>query len=291
MMIIITGANGKFGSAVIDFLLYGGVKKEEITGMVREKAKARELEDREVGVRLGDYSNYHSLLEAFRGAGKLLLVSGTDQEARSRQHENAVMAAAEVGVKHIVYTSFERNNENESSPIHKVASAHLDTERLIRGSGLPFTIMRNNLYMDGLPMFLGEKVLETGVFFPAGETQAAFALRKDMAEAAANILTGEGHENREYYISNTEAVSFVDIADILSDIAGKKVLYTSPDTDTYRVTLAKAGVPPEVIGIFASFAEGIKQGEFLPEKSDLKQLLGRKPVSVKEFLGGIYGKR
>jgi len=288
-MILITGANGHLGGAVIDFLLKKGVKKEDIRGMVREKSKAGGLTEMGVGVRMGDYNDYHTLLEAFGGVEKLLLVSGTDLEARSRQHENAVMAAAETGVKHIVYTSFERNNETESSPIYQVSRSHLFTERLIRGSGLTFTIMRNNLYMDGLPMFLGKDVLETGVFIPAGETQAAFATRIDMAEAAANILTGQGHENREYYVSNTEAVSFAEIAKILSDIAGKEVPYNNPDTDTYKVALTEAGVPPEAIAFSVSFAEGVKQGEFLPEKSDLENLLGRKPVSIKEFLRRIYG--
>lgn len=288
-MIMITGASGNFGKETIDALIKKGVNPEKINGLVRDRAKGKVLEEKTIGIRKGDYNDYDSLVTAFQGVEKLLLVSGNDLMNRALQHANVVKAGREAGVKHLVYTSFERKNESESSPIHMVASAHLNTERVIRQSGIPYTIMRNNLYMDGLPMFLGEKVLETGIFFPAGDTRAAYVLRREMAEAAACILTGSGHEDREYYISNSVPVSFVEIASLLEEITGRKVSYTSPDLKTYQETLSGLGVPEEAIGFFSSFAEGVRQGEFLPPGTDLEDLLGRKPTSVREFLTRLYG--
>jgi len=85
-----------------------------------------------------------------------------------------------------------------------LATAYIETEKLIKGSGITYTIMRNSLYADVLPMFMGEKVLETGIFLPAGTGRTSFTTRLNMAEAVANILTSEGHENKEYVIANVK---------------------------------------------------------------------------------------
>lgn len=286
--ILVTGATGHYGAATINFLLEQGVPATHISALVRDEAKAADLAAKGISLKVGDYKDEASLVAAFQGVDKLLLVSGNELEGRDQMQANAVNAAKTAGVRHIVYTSFERKNETASSPIHFVAGSHLSTERHIQASGIAYTILRNNLYIDMLPIFMGEQVLERGVFFPAGEGATAFASRNDMAEATALILAGEGHEHKVYSFSNTEAVSFGEIANMLSSISGKAVPYISPDAGVYKDALTQAGVPAEYIGIFAGFAEGMKQGEFDQTSTDLAHLLGRKPQSVKEFLSGVY---
>jgi NAD(P)H dehydrogenase (quinone) len=287
-MILVTGATGHFGKSTIDFLLEKGIHPSDISALVRDEAKAEDLKAKGITPKIGDYDNYASLVEAFKGVDKLLLVSGNDIVNRSKQQENAVKAAKESGVKHIFYTSFERKNETETSPIHFVADSHISTENAIKTSGMTYTIFRNNLYLDILPMFFGEQVLETGVFLPAGETKAAFTSRLDMAEATANVIIGTGHENKEYAFSNTESVSISDVTASLSEVVGKEINYINPTTDVYMDTLTKAGVPNEYVGMFAGFSEAIKQGEFSIDKTDLEKLLGRKPTTAKEFLQQTY---
>ncbi len=290
-MILVTGANGHFGKATIDFLLQKGVPPASIAGLVREQAKGSDLKAKGVGVKIGDYSNYQSLVDAFGGVDKLLVVSGTDLGNRSAQHENAIKAAKQAGVKHILYTSVALNQERENTPLGLLGQTHLYTEKVIKESGIAYTILRNNMYLDFLPMFLGEKVLETGVFFPAGEGKVAFALRGEMAEAAANVLTGQGHENKVYHVSNSQAVSFGEIAAILSSLTGRQVPYLNPSTAAYIDALAGAGVPKESAAVFAGIGEAIKQGELAPPTAHLETLLGRKPASVKEFLIQGYGSK
>jgi NAD(P)H dehydrogenase (quinone) len=288
-MILVTGATGHFGKAAIDFLLKKGIPSNEIAALIRSESKAAEQKEKGIEIRIGDYDNYDSLVKAFTGTDKLLLVSGSDIANRSKQQENAVRAAKEAGVKHIVYTSFERKDETDNSPIAFVAKAHLETEKNIKATGIPYTILRNNLYLDIVPMFIGDKIFESGIFFPAGSTSSSFALRSEMAEAAANILTEEGHEEKEYVIANTEEFSFNDIAATISEVSGKAVSYTSPAQDVYKDALTKANVPADYIGMFAGFGEAIKQGEFQVAKTDLQTLLGRKPLSLKEFIEDTYG--
>jgi NAD(P)H dehydrogenase (quinone) len=287
-MILVTGATGQYGKSTIDFLLKMGIHPGEITALVRDEGKADDLVTKGVRVKTADYDNYASLLDAFKGIDKLLLVSGSDIANRAKQHENVINAAKETGVKHVLYTSFERKNETSTSPISFVANSHIATENFIKASGLTYTILRNNLYLDILPMFFGDHLLESGVFLPAGETKGAFASRLDMAEATANIIVGIGHENREYAFSNSENVSISEITESLSAVLGKDISYVSPTAEVYIDTLTKAGVPNEYVGMFAGFSEAIKQGEFLVNKSDLEHLLGRKPLSAKDFLLDFY---
>lgn len=286
--ILVTGATGNFGRLTIDFLLNKGIAAAAISALVRDKAKASDLEEKGIDLQIGDYDNYDSLLKAFQGIDKLLLVSGTDLANRSKQQLNVVQAAKAAGVKHILYTSFERKNETETSPIAFLAQSHIDTDNAIKASGMQYTIFRNNLYLDVLPMFLGEQVLEQGIFFPAGEGQAAYVSRKDLAEAVANVLISDENESKEYAMNNVENYSMKNIADTLSEMTNSTVNYTSPSPEDYTDVLTKAAVPAQYIGMFVGFAQAIKQGEFEAESSDLEKLLGRKPSTLADFLRTTY---
>ncbi|MEN9909141.1 MAG: hypothetical protein RLZZ540_2290 [Bacteroidota bacterium] len=285
---LVTGATGNFGRLTIDFLLNKGIAANTISALVRDESKASDLAAKGINLKIGDYDNYDSLLNAFKGIDKLLLVSGTDLVNRSKQQLNVVKAAKEAGVKHILYTSFERKNETATSPIAFLAQSHIDTDNAIKASGMQYTIFRNNLYLDVLPMFLGEKVLESGIYFPAGEGKAAYVSRNDLAEAAAIVLSSDGHENKEYAMNNIEDYSMNDVAKTLSTITNKEVLYLNPNAEDYQAALTNAGVPREYVGMFVAFAEAIKQGEFQSESSDLEKLLGRKPASLSDFLKQVY---
>lgn len=287
-MILITGATGHFGKATIDHLLKKGIPANTIAALVRDEAKATELKAKGIKIKTGDYNNYASLQSAFAGIDKLLLVSSSDLQDRLKQQESVVKAAREAGVKHIIYTSFARKNETDTSPIASVAKSHLETEKLIKASGIPYTLLLNSLYSDVLPMFFGEQVLQTGIFLPAGQGKTTFATRNDMAEAAANILTGHGHENKIYTIGNTESYTLQDAATILQDITGKPIAYVNPTVEEYTAALTQAGVPVAYIGIFAGFSEAIKQGEFETTSTDLEKLLGRKPATLRDYLTAVY---
>jgi len=289
-MIFITGATGHFGKAVIDFLLAKGTPANTIGALVRDRTKATDLISRGINTKVGDYNDYSSLIEAFTGVDKLLLVSGSDIVNHLEQHANVVNAAKEAGVKHLIYTSFVRKNDTATSPIAMLAKSHIETEKFIKASGIPFTILKNSLYAEVLPMFLGEKVLETGVYLPAGNGKAAFTTRLDMAEAGAAVLTGNGHENKEYILAGNSNYSLNDVAVFLTELTGKEVAYTSPAADVYTNTMVNAGVPLEYAGMFAGFGAAIEQGEFETSTSELETLLNRKPTTLKEYLQSVYTK-
>jgi NAD(P)H dehydrogenase (quinone) len=287
-MILVTGATGHFGKATIKYLLKKGVAAKDITALVRDESKATDLKEQGVNLVKGDYDDYSSLVKAFAGIDKLLFVSGSDIAKRGPQQQAVVKAAKEANVPYILYTSFERSSEDGSSAVAFIADTHLATENAIKASGIPYTFFRNNLYTDFIPMFIGDKVLETGVYWPSGEGKLSAAVRDEMAEAAANVLTSNGHEGKEYTISAEENVSFNDVARFISKASGKNVPFISPAQEEYKNTLTNAGVPAEYIGMFAGFAQAIKDGEFETSKHDLSTLLGRKATSVEAYITKQY---
>lgn len=287
--ILVTGATGSLGGAVVNFLL----KRTDVANisvLVRDEAKATDLKTKGVTLLEGDYNDYQSLVKAFKGIDKLYFVSSSDIENRNSQHKNVVDAAKEAGVKHVFYTSFVRKNETETSPIAMIADSHLKTEQWLEASGVNYTILKHTIYTDMIPIFLGDKLLETGVaYFPAGDGKVGFASRNDMAEVASVLLTTERHENKVYDITNAETVTFQDIAKYISQITDKDIQYVSPSADEYIETLTNAGVPAEYIHMFVGFAEAFKQNELDAVNNTIETLLGRKPETVAEYLEQVYG--
>jgi len=286
--ILITGATGNLGKSVITHLLKT-IKPENLAVLVRKADDLEALKLQGLDARLGDYSDYESLVKAFNGIDKLFFISGSEFVDRSQHHENVIEAAKKAGVKHVVYTSFQRKNETETSPMAFVIEDHIYTENLLKESGLTYTILKHNLYMDMLPLFIGDKVLETGLIYqPAGDGKTAFTLRDDMSELAGHILTSEGHENKTYDVSTDMAYSYQEIAALITKLTGKEIRYTSPSVVEFTNTLKEAGVPDEYIGLFKGFALAIKDGELDKTSTIFEQMIGRKATTLETFLCEVY---
>jgi len=288
--ILVTGVTGHLGRAVLDKLL-AKVPASNVKVLVRDTAKAEAFKALGVETAIGNYDDKASLVAAFQDTDKLYFVSGNDVANRGPQHENVVNAAVAAKVGHVVYTSFQRRNEAPNGPLAFIATTHLLAENMLKASGLTYTLLQHALYAEVIPMFVGDRVLETGIIFqPAGDGKTAFALRDDMAEAGVAVLTGEGHENKVYEITGSKAISYADIAAIITAATGKQVNYVSPTVEAFKEELTKAGVPAMYIGLFAGFSTAVKDGEFAEVSGDLEKLIGRKSGSVEAYLKETYSK-
>jgi NAD(P)H dehydrogenase (quinone) len=278
-MIAITGASGHLGKATLEFLV-AKTNPSSLVAVARDTEKVSDLAAKGVTVRQGDYTDSASLVAAFAGVDKLVLISSAVLgEERIRQHTNVINAAKEAGVKHIFYTSA----PNPSLTAHFTpAIDHFQTENLIYESGLTYTIFRNNLYLDILPGVLGDAPQSGKLYFPAGDGKVSFVLRADIAEGLANALLSEGHENKVYEIGSPESYSFSDIAAALSQ-SGKTVDYIDIPNSAYEAELQKH-LPAQYAKMYAGMAEGVKQGDFDVPDATLENLLGRQPVSLSSFL-------
>ena len=292
-MILVTGATGQFGSKAIEHLLSKQVSPTQIIALVRDRAKAKSLLDKGIQVRVGDYTDMDSLIQAFQGVDKLLLVSSSDRgsvENRTTQHMNAIKAAQSARVKHITYTSFVRKADFADSAIAAFQQSHVDSEAFLKNSGIAYTILQNGMYQEMIPVFAGHQVGQTGlIFFPAGDGQASYVLREELAEAAAHVLTTDGHLNQVYQLTNTASVSFYEIARELAHVLGKEVTYQSPSVNEFEATLKSGGVPDQYIDMFTMWATALSQATMDVDDPTLAKMLGRKPTSVQQFLHHAYG--
>lgn len=285
-MILVTGASGQLGSQIVEHLLTT-LPASEIAVLVRDEEKAKQLKEKGVRIRIGDYHQPASLVNAFENVDKLVLISSSDFNDRIGQHKNAIDAAKQTGVKHILYTGVSIN-DIQTSPLKGFLEDHFQTETYIKENGFIYTMLQHSLYLDVIPMFVGEQVLETGVFFPAGDGKVAYASRTELAEAIAKIVVSDAYDNMSLPLTNVENYSYADVAEILTEVSGKEVTYVSPIPEVYEETLKGFGLPEAIIQMSLGFAAGIKNNDFDATFPNLETILGRKPQTLKAYLQSVY---
>src|SRR5690606_11792661 len=268
-MILITGATGHLGTATIENLLKN-TPVNKIVAFARDENKAQQLKERGIEIRLGNFEDTASLDKAMQGIEKVLLISTIDHQ-RYQQHKNVVDAAKKAGVKHIAYTGVTLKNVNTSA-VKFLMDSHFETEDYIKESGLNYTFLRNSLYAEVIPMYVGENVFEKGIYLPTANGKVAYALRREMGEAAANVLLQNGHENKTYQITGSELYSYQDVANELSSLSGKAINYTDADAATFPDKLKEHGVPELRILIASGFSADIKSGQYEIVSKDLEDL-------------------
>ncbi|WP_293887772.1 MULTISPECIES: SDR family oxidoreductase [unclassified Sphingobacterium] len=284
-MILVTGATGHLGGAAAQHLLKH-LERDQFAILARDENKAKKLKDQGVEVRIGDFDDEESLDKALKGVSKVLLIP-TIMPHRLEQNKRLIDVAVDKGVQHIVYTGVSHRNI-ETSAVQGLDD-HFKTEHHILESGLTYTFLRNNLYMDLVPFYAGENVFETGFYLPAGNGKVPFALRREMGEAAANVLLQDGHENKIYDIAGNALYSYQDVADTLSKISGKKVTYTAAETEAFKEQLKEAGVDDFINFVITSFNVDIKNGQFEIVTNDLEKLLGRVPANLEKGIQEVFG--
>ena len=279
--IVISGASGGLAGETIDALITRGVPIDKLILVTRTPDKLSFLADRGATVREGDFNKPDALPAAFEGGKQLLLISTSGGGDRVAQHTAAISAARRAGIKHIVYTSWINVAEDDPAA---VARDHRLTEDEVRKSGIPYTILRNQLYSDGL-ISRGAQAIATGrIVSNSGRGKWAPVSRRDCATAAAVVLATPGHERKTYDITGPDLISETDFAKLLSQVTGKSVRVIDVDDATYVATLQQAGVPEEGAKLAASFGVATR-ANYLNIKSDTLQiLLGRAPESVRELL-------
>ena len=280
MKIGITGATGQLGRLVVDYAKKS-TSPSNIVALVRDPEKAKDLG---VEVRAFDYNKPEALEAQLKGIDRLLLISGSEIGKRVQQHENVIKAAKAAGIKLLAYTSL---LHTDSSPIF-LASEHLPTEKILRASGITYAILRNGWYTENYTQSISQNITAGAVFGCAGQGKISAAARKDYAEAAAVVLTGEGHEFKIYELAGDESFTLSDLAAEISKQTGKKIVYNNLSEAELVEVLKNAGLPEQMAGAFASIDTHIANGALYGNSHQLSQLIGRKttPLSavVKEAI-------
>jgi len=281
--ILVTGVTGVVGKGTVEHLLKKGVPAKQIIGLFRRKEGTEALIAQGVEVRFGDYFDYESLLRAFEGVDKVMLTSAVAFTDRFTQHYNAITAARQAGVKHVVYMAIMRK-EGSGRIMPEVTESDLFTERVLKSSGLDYTILYHPPFMDTLLFYYGSNPYEHGIKIPANKGKMAPATRDELAEAHASILTTPGHENKIYSLGGTDSISFFDIAKILSEIKGQHVPFTTITAEEYIDAIIASGVARNVAEFITNWVLAIEEGEFEYQSGDMERLLGRKTKSFRDYI-------
>jgi NAD(P)H dehydrogenase (quinone) len=285
--VLVTGATGQLGSAVIKKLLKE-MSANQISIITRKEENRAEFAANGINAHVGNYDDPVALEKAMGGVDTVLLISAGDQGDRMQEHKNVVEAAKKMGVKCIAYTS--RSLRDRATLANKLMEDHFETEDYIKESGLKYTLFRNVLYMDVIPLFVGGKAsLEKGIFLPAGSGSVAFALRSEMGEAIANVLLFEKCENKVYTFTGGKSYSFFDVASTLTELTGNDVKYTNVPESVFAAMMKQRNVPELMIQKTIDFITDIEQNQEAEITNDLEIKLGRKPTTLKDGLKILFG--
>ncbi|SFE07137.1 Uncharacterized conserved protein YbjT, contains NAD(P)-binding and DUF2867 domains [Actinacidiphila alni] len=280
-MIIVTGATGQLGRDIVERLL-SYVPAERIGASVRDPGKARDLLDRGVRVRQGDFADPAGLAHAFEGASQVLVVSaGTTGEAALALHRAAIDAAVEAGARRVLYTS-----HMGASPTSLFAPMpdHAATETMLRECGTDWTSLRNGYYASSAIMLLGDAV-RTGVLAAPEDGPISWTAHADLAEAAARVLAADGGPvGPTAPLTGGEALDLAAIAELASELSGRKVERVVVTDEEYRANLLGHGGSAWLADLLLGMFAASRQGEFAHVDPALGELIGRPPTPFEDVL-------
>jgi NAD(P)H dehydrogenase (quinone) len=282
MKILVTGATGKLGGRIVQTLLKS-MPAEQIAVSVRNPEKAGNLKGRGVEVRYGDFDLPETLDSAFAGIDRLLIISTDgDNRTRIRQHASAVAAAQRSKAGFIAYTS--AANAQESRLF--LAEVHRVTEDAIIKTGIPYCFLRNNWYLENETGNIKGLLAGAPWITSGGNGRVGWALQQDYADAAAAVLTGNGHENKIYELSG-KLLTQEELVAIIGKILGKELQVKHVDDTAYTEFIKGAGMPDFLIPILLGIQKGIREGTLEIESDDFERLLGRPLTPLSEGLKKI----
>lgn len=279
MKMLVTGATGKLGSKVVDTLLRS-VPATDLAVSVRTPQKAEAYRARGIDVRYGDFDHPETLAAAFADIERLLIISTDgDNETRTRQHKNAVIAAERAGVEFIAYTSIV--NATESKNVF--AATHQATEKAIVQTGIPYSFLRNNWYLENEISSIQAAMTGGSWVTSAADGRVGWALQQDYAEAAAVVLSGSGHENTIYELSG-KLMTEAELASAVGKALGSEVSVQFVDDATYADMMKGVGVPDFIVPLLVSIQQSIREGTLAIASDDFEKLLGHPVTPIDQAL-------
>jgi NAD(P)H dehydrogenase (quinone) len=281
MSVIVTGAAGHLGRLVAEQLLER-LAPEDVILVTRRPDALRELRARGVDVRHGDFDDPASLRDAFAGGSRMLLISTDAIGRRVRQHRAAIEAAVTAGIGHVVFTSVV--NPVAANPIGANAREQGETEALLQRSGPAWTVLRFASFAELVLPPAATAVKNRQLITNGGDGRLATISRRDCAEAAAIVLTTDGHAGETYDITGLEALSHSELAELYTELSGQRVnLLQLSDTALTRL-LVGIGTPMPLAWSITAFGRAVRQGYFDLVDPTFERLAGRPPVALRDVL-------
>jgi len=270
----ITGSTGRLGGRVARILAADGVPQRLV---VRDPSCAPTLPQSSVAQ--ASYADSAAVRRALVGCDTALMVSGSESATRLEEHKTFVDAAAAAGVQHLVYISFYGAAPDATFTL---ARQHYATEEHIKASGMTWTILRDNLYLDYFSFFAGEDGVIRG---PAGVGRAAAVAQDDIAASTVAVLREPaGHRDATYSLTGPEAITLAEATAVMSEHLGRQFSYHAETVEGAYRSRASYGAPDWQVDDWVSTYTAIAAGELAGVTDDVERLTGRPPVSLRDLL-------
>lgn len=275
--VLITGVTGNIGSAVLDNF---GTTDLDLRALVHDESKARTMRDGGVEAIVGDFLEPESLAPALEGVGAVLLITPIHPE-QVAQATNVIEAAMDSGNDpRIVRLSVAQASHEAPT---KNSRQHAQIEEELISSGLPYTILRPTTFMQNSLATARRISSEGRIYQPFKDGKLGMIDARDIGEVAVKVLTEEGHEGKTYTLTGPAAISFHDIAEMLSEVLRKKVEYVPISLEEAKETMLGMGLSEWKAEVLIEYARAHSQGYSNFTTEDVEQLTGHTATSYREF--------
>ena len=276
-MILLTGATGKTGSATAKALNERGIK---FRALIRNEEKREEIESLGGEVVIGSIENKEAVDQSMVDieAALILLPNSENQLSLEKQ---LVDSAKQAGANRVVKMSSIEATPDATSPIPKL---HLESEEYIKQSGLNWTMIKPNFYMQNLLASAGTIKDQGKIFLPMGEGKTGMIDTTDVGKVLAKVLSEDGHESMNHEITGPEILSFYEVAEIFSQGLGKKVDYVDVPLGAYKETLGQFLTNQWHLDAVIDLFKGIADGGIEEKTDTYSELMGESPKSLSEFI-------
>ncbi|MFN8444821.1 MAG: SDR family oxidoreductase [Caldilineaceae bacterium] len=271
-MILVTGATGNIGGKLVQQLLE---TQQPVRVFVRDERKIAQLGNR-VERAVGDFEKPETLVAAMQGIEHLFL---NTEGFGTQQDQNAIRAAQQMGVKHVVKLS----SLGAGEPTHAIAQWHHAKEEVLKASGLAWTMLRPGQFMSNLLQW-GDSIKSQGkVYFPGGEGKVAPIDPEDIAAVAAVALTQPGHTGKAYQLTGPELLTVREQVAILARLLGKPLQYVDVPPDVAAAEMRKRGMPPVLVDALGELNRMIREGSAAQHTDTVAAVTGRPAHTFEEW--------
>jgi len=275
-MILVTGASGNVGGAVLRELLRAGAP---VRGMYRSAEEAGKAPAGANPV-IADYADRASLDRALTGVEKVFLVCAPIPQLVELE-SNMIDACRDHGIRHVVQNSaLGAGTYNKSFP-----SWHYAVEQHLQAAGIPATVFRPETFMQNIPMYFGGTIKSERAFYAAERNAPiAFIDVRDVAAVAARLLTSDGHIGKTYTLTGPDALTYAQVAEKLSKLLGTTIQYVDLPPQQLKQSMLQAGIPQWQADALVDLQGYYTEGPGAKITADVEQILGRPPIRFDQFL-------
>lgn len=275
--LLVVGGTGTNGRELLKQLTEAEIP---VRALVRDPLRSADLANDFVELVRGDLSDLVSLRAALEGTDKAYIVTSISQDTLI-WFKNFFSAAKEAEVNHVVKFSGYGSSEDSASAVIR---QHGASDRLLRDSGLNYTILRPNSFYQNM-FWQAESIKTTGQFYlPLGDARQSAVDVRDIAEATVRVLTEPGHLNKAYDLTGPESLSFHDVASVLSSVLDSDVSYVPVSIEAAKSAMLEAGMPEWDADVLAEIQGVFATGEYASVEPALATILRRSPRRFEEFV-------